>query len=805
MDKKVINDRIVAAEIFGAAACNIACHYCKRGNTKILMADFTLKEIKDVKIGDKVIGFDIPKKHKHFKAIITEVLNVQKRRDVLYKITLENGNYVELTNNHAILSKFKRWHVIDNSIPNEVNTQNKLMIGQSMKSLHSSNIETIEYNDEFKMGYLKGMIDGDGNVRYGKFNSKNTGKEYINYIIKIFQALHNYKAIERLEEYLNHLKIYYNKNERDGGFYITLNRKDDVKYFIDYENSSRSYKAGWLSGIFDAEGSIDKHNLSIGQYYDINRPTYDKIINYLEFFNFEHSPIKWKNKIKGIRLRGGSSELIRFLDMFKPALKRKFKSIYNRNLSGSSKVKSIEKQGEDFVYNIQTGTENYIANGFVSHNCYIPKNKKLDPIHADIIEKLKTGKFMKTLKEVYGETLEHLGSWGTEPTLTLPHYIPIFDKILTDFPKLKSFSFSSNFMTNSKILVDLINKVNDNIDDREFELKFQISLDGPPEITDTNRKKGGERLILNNLHKFFKLVNEIKIKDNLVINLTWKPTWSIDNFRDFHKNPSKLWGFFHYFDEIVDLLINENKNKKVKLMEAAIPTLVVPGKYTKDDGILYFEVMKEIYKIQHENDKRKIFKHYNGVLDSYYYRLKRLFNYERELHNKPGMFTCSGGKSNLGIDVFGDIHLCHRTFYSKYEEYNKQVVLDGKDLNEIENIKKNKIKNANDKYVVNKDNTAEIARLEYIFSSYHDYTKFKMGATITNIYELAYSGLILKKYGEYENAYLMALLINTGLSCPADNIMYSGNIHISNSSLYKMFGNGALDLILEEMRRRNDL
>lgn len=604
MSKKLLNDRIVATEIFGAAACNLACSYCVSGDTDILMSDFTTKEIKDIEIGDKVIGYklaDIP------EFVVTEVKNINRRKDELYKIQTIDDNYISLTKNHPILSKTNKWYVIDSSVINEVNTKNVLNFGDKLKTFYNGVHSSVEISDIYRLGY-------------------------------------------------------------------------------------------------------------------------------------------------------------------------------------------------DDVYNIQTGTENYVANGFVVHNCYIPKNKELNSIHRDVIENLKSGEFFNVIEKVYGKELTDLGSWGTEPTLTLPYYIPIFDQLLERFPKLETFSFSSNFMTNSEILIDLIKKVNDSLkDDRKFKLKFQISLDGPPEITNKNRKDGGEKLIIDNLHRFFDLSNNLEIKNNLNIELSWKPTWSSDNIRDFYENPSKLWGYFHYFDEVLDTFYKKNKNKKINLSLFAFPTLVVPGEYTKNDGLIYYDVMKKIYKISHDNKNRNIFKHYNGVMDSYYYRIKRLFDYEIELHNKPDMFTCSGGRSQIGLNVDGDVHLCHRTFYVKYDDYLKKILDDGKDRTECENIIKNKVTNAKDKYTANSDDLKELSRLEYIYSSYHDYIKFKMGATITNIFELADSGLILEKYKNYDDAYMLALLVNTGMSCPADNIMSSGNIHIMNSSLLKMFGNGALDLILEEI------
>ena len=39
-------------------ACNLACTYCLDGDTLICMADYSLKPIKDIEVGDKVLGFN---------------------------------------------------------------------------------------------------------------------------------------------------------------------------------------------------------------------------------------------------------------------------------------------------------------------------------------------------------------------------------------------------------------------------------------------------------------------------------------------------------------------------------------------------------------------------------------------------------------------------------------------------------------------------------------------------------------------------------------------------------------------------
>jgi len=85
--------------------------------------------------------------------------------------------------------------------------------------------------------------------------------------------------------------------------------------------------------------------------------------------NYRHEQPK---PVKVVRLSGGLGEHLRFFHNVDPAITRK------RDVSGqvvkseaNLRVVSIEPLGKAMrLYDITTGTEDFIANGIVSHNCY---------------------------------------------------------------------------------------------------------------------------------------------------------------------------------------------------------------------------------------------------------------------------------------------------------------------------------------------------------------------------------------------------------------------------------------------------
>ena len=130
--------------------------------------------------------------------------------------------------------------------------------------------------------------------------------------------------------------------------------------------------AGFLAGIFDAEGSFSTGILRI---CNTNPQIIDWICRCLREFAFrfaieERSPERVK-PIKVVRLVGGLAQHLRFFQLFDPAISRKL-DIEGRAVKSEARLRitSIAPVGTMRLYDITTGTGDFIANGVVSHNCY---------------------------------------------------------------------------------------------------------------------------------------------------------------------------------------------------------------------------------------------------------------------------------------------------------------------------------------------------------------------------------------------------------------------------------------------------
>ena len=135
---------------------------------------------------------------------------------------------------------------------------------------------------------------------------------------------------------------------------------------------------GFLAGIYDAEGGCSHGVLRISN----GDP---RVVDWIAYgmrrlglpYVIEHP----RADMWVVRLRGGLEQQLRFFHLTDPAIMRK-RTIEGRAVKTRRRlgVVSVEPLGEALpLYDITTGTGDYIANGVVSHNCFArPTHEYLD-------------------------------------------------------------------------------------------------------------------------------------------------------------------------------------------------------------------------------------------------------------------------------------------------------------------------------------------------------------------------------------------------------------------------------------------
>jgi DNA repair photolyase len=130
---------------------------------------------------------------------------------------------------------------------------------------------------------------------------------------------------------------------------------------------------GFLAGIFDAEGCYNRGILRI---CNTDQAIIDQITSCLRRFGFSYAietqDLSRAKPVTNVRLLGGLREHLRFFHTVDPAITRK-RTITGSAIKGNAplRVVSIEPLGVDLLlYDITTGTGDYVANGTINHNCF---------------------------------------------------------------------------------------------------------------------------------------------------------------------------------------------------------------------------------------------------------------------------------------------------------------------------------------------------------------------------------------------------------------------------------------------------
>lgn len=569
-------------------ACNYGCTYCVSGDSLVYNDKFEGVPIKDIKIGDVISGFDeIEAPYKHKKVRLSTVTQTYKRKDKTIKITLENGMSLQVTKGHPILAargnnKFC-WRPAGN-----------YKIGQKIKTLEIPNYEKANtYSRDYKAGYIISMMMGDGLCK--KYD-KNVKGEFSGCQVRL--AVKDTEIIDRFEDYLNEFNIKMTRRPFKISTKYNLivdalygNNFDTYSKFIMLKDeyfqkcNSRDYLCGYLAGIYDAEGNIGKKNSIIRICNtDIN------IINEIEralvcidipfireedlkgTVNFEK---KWNIRVLSPRC---SHMDIKFLKTISSAVLRKNEeAFFNRNIMQNIKIVNIEESDEIDVYNLETTTHTYFANGFAVHNCY-EHNKD----HTSYMSKETAKKAIDTIlnDEMMGGYIDSSKSpgviiefMGGEPLLNIDimHYI-------ADYFLLRSYElkhpFSKyhmfNFTTNGSLFFDP--RVQDFLKKFGATTSFTITLDGNKELHDSCRiyRDDGRgtyddtiKAVLHAKEHYNMNTSKVTLAPenlqymndalkhfidlgitSLHANPVYEPVWNINHARLYYKELMKLADFF---------------------------------------------------------------------------------------------------------------------------------------------------------------------------------------------------------------------------------------------------------------------
>jgi hypothetical protein len=422
--------------------------------------------------------------------------------------------------------------------------------------------------------------------------------------------------------------------------------------------------------------------------------------------------------------------------------------------------------------------------------CYIPKTDFLKEVHQDIIKKIQDDTYINILIDMFGEDLESISHWGTEPTLTVKLFKQFYEKAETVFPKLKGIKLSSNFMTPPENLFTFVTEVLSS--NKEYDIDIQVSCDGPEFITDKNRIGGSTSKIINNCLELTRMLNESNFKHKVTMHL--KPTFGADDIF-LCSNYDKMKEYYLFFEDFMKKWIEANKNKKILISRVVNPTIAMPGTYCVQDGKNFYNLNMNQQKLK----KELKWEYIASPESSYFSRFKNKSNFFKEYFTKQRMFTCSAGDTCMGLgDIIGNVHMCHATFYIDHPEYFVAAKEYNLDPQTMEGIESGRVDQLKDKYIFNIEDDYAVTKCLYKTRLYNDFSANKLSSAVALALELAACKQINPIYNNMEMAKMLAVVTQT-TECPVNVLTITGSISSSTASILRLFGNGAFEEILKSV------
>ncbi|MGH2781153.1 MAG: radical SAM protein [Thermoleophilaceae bacterium] len=365
--------------------CTHACRFCLRGDTPILMADGRAKPLADVRPGDRIYGTVRGDRYRYY--VTTTVQEHWSTRKHVYRVTLEDGTELFASGDHRFLSDRGWKHVAGSERARWRRphlTLNNKLIGTGTFATPPE--ETADY----RRGYLCGMIRGDGHIGYRQRGGVPSSGEIRN----VRLALADLEALTRTKRYLAEAPITARSflfQAAAPGYRemsaISVCMRDGAAEVGDLISWPRhapdDWCVGFLAGIFDAEGSFGGGpGGGIVRIANTDRVIIDWTTYCLRRLGFRYVVERTAN-VNGltyVRLVGGLQEQLRLFHTCDPSITRK-RTIEGTALKSNARlnVVAIDRFGIQDLYDITTGTGDFIANGVVSHNCFArPTHTYLD-------------------------------------------------------------------------------------------------------------------------------------------------------------------------------------------------------------------------------------------------------------------------------------------------------------------------------------------------------------------------------------------------------------------------------------------
>jgi ribonucleoside-diphosphate reductase alpha chain len=377
-------------------------HACGRYDT-MLFTDQGILELGEV-VDKNLVGVKVFDGEKFAKIIATKNNGIRK----IFRAKLSNGNYIDFTDDHLIWSSKERtkdngifdWNYLGAIEGHKIQQISNDSINQNLNLNQVCNGDTLLFNEQELIldAALAGWVVGDGYFgQYGKttmFGAITINKDEFEFVSDLFKQKFGKYTVTTKKEISNDYKIIRHDfaDVCDFVFEYGLDVKSfDAHISQKILSSSKEVQSAFLRSLFQADGCVrirqgDRNSGDVVlstiseklahqvQALLLNQNIYSRI----SICNDSRESRKPLHQviIAYYSERKKFEEQIGFISTEKKEKLSKLNSqIIGKNKKQVSEetIVNIEEIGYEEVYDIQTESGKFLANGVVVHNCFIQK------------------------------------------------------------------------------------------------------------------------------------------------------------------------------------------------------------------------------------------------------------------------------------------------------------------------------------------------------------------------------------------------------------------------------------------------
>ncbi|OJF15686.1 intein-containing Rv2578c family radical SAM protein [Couchioplanes caeruleus] len=301
--------------------CSHACSYCLSGDTPILMADGSTRPLSQLRVGDAVLGTMGAGPHRRYVA--TTVLDHWPTSRPAFRVTLADGTRLVASGDHRFLTD-RGWRHVSPGEPH----QPALAVGDRMSGVgHFA--DPPKESPDYKTGFLCGLVRGDAGAATGP----REGDAWV-----------------RADAYLEDVPLH-----------------QALRW---PETASGEWHRGFLAGAFGATGSADR--LAV-VFTSRDHGFLDRVTDALTHLGLPSGrpPHPQLGGVYSVEVARDLWAALRFRHLTGVSEAPLDASGVGVRSDAELTVADIEELGLTLpLYDITTGTGDFIADGVVSHNCF---------------------------------------------------------------------------------------------------------------------------------------------------------------------------------------------------------------------------------------------------------------------------------------------------------------------------------------------------------------------------------------------------------------------------------------------------